>query len=70
MTSSVTSPVKSSVTSFVRRGMLLSAAVAILPLAHAQSAWPTKPVTLVHPYAAGGLPTPWPAPWGSSFQSA
>ncbi|MBY4598238.1 tripartite tricarboxylate transporter substrate binding protein [bacterium BD-1] len=54
MTSSVTSPVKSSVTSFVRRGMLLSAAVAILPLAHAQSAWPTKPVTLVHPYAAGG----------------
>lgn len=37
-----------------RRSLLGLAALALLPAAHAQSAWPTRPVTLVHPYAAGG----------------
>ncbi|WP_423456708.1 Bug family tripartite tricarboxylate transporter substrate binding protein [Ottowia sp. VDI28] len=44
----------SSVASFARRALLLSAAVAALPFAHAQGSWPVRPVTLVHPYAAGG----------------
>ncbi|MBH1963944.1 MAG: tripartite tricarboxylate transporter substrate binding protein [Comamonadaceae bacterium] len=42
------------VKSFARRALLLSAALAAIPMAQAQSAWPSRPVTLVHPYAAGG----------------
>ncbi len=43
---------------FSRRGLLLCAAVLACPLgaplAHAESAYPTKPVTLLVPYPAGG----------------
>lgn len=42
------------VKSFARRALLLSAALVAIPMAQAQSAWPSRPVTLVHPYAAGG----------------
>lgn len=38
-----------------RRHLVGLAALALLPAAQAQAdAWPTRPVTLVHPYAAGG----------------
>jgi tripartite-type tricarboxylate transporter receptor subunit TctC len=37
-----------------RRTLLGLAALALLPAAHGQAAWPTRPVTLIHPYAAGG----------------
>lgn len=36
-----------------RRALLALAAAAVLPAALAQS-WPARPITLVHPYAAGG----------------
>lgn len=37
-----------------RRALLAAAALALLAGAHAEPAWPARPITLVHPYAAGG----------------
>lgn len=37
-----------------RRSLIGLAALALLPALHAQEAWPTRPVTLIHPYAPGG----------------
>ncbi|MDP3522905.1 MAG: tripartite tricarboxylate transporter substrate binding protein [Hydrogenophaga sp.] len=37
-----------------RRTLLALAALCALPLAHAQAPFPSRPITLVHPYAAGG----------------
>jgi tripartite-type tricarboxylate transporter receptor subunit TctC len=40
---------------FDRRTFLVfTGALCVLPAALAESAWPSRPVTLVHPYAAGG----------------
>src|SRR3954465_431921 len=40
---------------FARRTFLgLTGALCVLPGALAEPAWPSRPVTLVHPYAAGG----------------
>ncbi|WP_332748929.1 Bug family tripartite tricarboxylate transporter substrate binding protein [Hydrogenophaga sp.] len=43
--------IKSSTT---RRTFVIVGALCALPMAHAQSVFPARPITLVHPYAAGG----------------
>ena len=40
--------------SFVRRTALLVGALLVLPVAAGAQAWPTKPVKIVAPFAAGG----------------
>jgi tripartite-type tricarboxylate transporter receptor subunit TctC len=37
-----------------RRQWIGTALLALLPAVHAQDAWPSRPITLIHPYAAGG----------------
>jgi tripartite-type tricarboxylate transporter receptor subunit TctC len=41
-------------TPIARRSLIGLAALSLLPTLHAQEAWPTRPITLIHPYAAGG----------------
>lgn len=41
-------------TSSSRRTLIAATTVMLLSVAQAQTAWPTRPITIVHPYAAGG----------------
>ena len=39
----------------VHRRLVIALALAIAPLAHAQDSWPSKPVRIIVPFAAGGV---------------